>query len=95
MNDYFKALKTVAAPLATIVGIAGVIVWFAADAWIRGIVAEEVASIQTGTSNASVMLQSHAQRLEEHAGDIEDNEEEIDEVDDKFTEFVREILAKL
>lgn len=95
MNEYFKALKVVAAPLATIMGIAGVIVWFAADAWIRGIVNEEVSAMQTGQSDAASLLQSHAQTLEEHAGDIEDNTEEIDEVDDKFTEFVREILARL
>jgi xanthosine utilization system XapX-like protein len=95
VNEYFKALKIVAAPLATIMGIAGVIVWFAADAWIRGIVDEEIAAIQSGQSGASSMLQSHAQTLEEHAEDIEDNTDEIDEVDDKFTEFVREILARL
>jgi hypothetical protein len=70
-------------------------VWFAADAWIRGIVAEEVASIKTYTSDSSVTLQQHASTLEKHDEEIGENEEDIDEVDDKFTQFIRDVITKL
>lgn len=92
---YLDALKIVALPMASIGGIGAVILWFAADAWVRTVVAEEVASIAAGTTNAASVLQDHANKLEVHERDIGKNVEEIDEVDDKFTEFVREILAKL
>ena len=93
--SYFNSLRVVAAPLATIAGLAGVILYFAAGAWVRGIVQEEVASIVTGNSEASTLLTQHASAIERHDGEIDDNEEEIDEVDDKFTQFVRDVIAKL
>lgn len=95
MSEYMKALKLIAAPIASITVVAGTILWFAADAWIRNIVTEEVASIQTGTTNAASQLQAHAQTLEKHDEEIDKNDETIEKVDDKFTEFVREVISKL
>lgn len=92
---YLQALKVVAAPLATITAVAGTIVFFAADAYIRVVVNEEVAALVTGNSNASTLLTEHGQRIETAERDIAGNEDDIEKVDDKFTEFVREVIAKL
>lgn len=95
LSTYWGALKVVALPVGSAFSILAVVFWFAADAWIRNIVQEEVAGIATGTDNASTQLASHASRLDVHERDIGDNEEGIEKVDDKFTDFVREILARL
>jgi hypothetical protein len=95
LNTYWGALKVVALPVGSVVSLVAVVFWFAADAWIRNIVQEEIAAVATGTDEASTMLANHASRLEVHERDIGDNEEDIEKVDDKFTDFVREILAKL
>ena len=92
---YFEALKVVALPLGSIVSVLAVVFYFAAGAWVKGIVAEEITALETGSSTASTTLTQHTAKLEQHDKDIEDNEEEIDEVDDKFTQFVRDVIAKL
>lgn len=92
---YFDALKIVALPLGSIVSVLAVVFYFAAGAWVKGIVVEEITALQLGSNTAASTLQAHTQTLEQHEEDIEDNEEEIDEVDDKFTQFVRDVIAKL
>ena len=56
--------------------------------------AEIKATIASQGLNANTLI-AHTSKLEQHDKDIEDNEEEIDEVDDKFTQFVRDVIAKL
>ena len=92
---YFDALKIVALPLGSVVGVLGLVFYFAAGAWVKGIVQDEITALELGSSTASTTLTQHASKLEQHDKDIEDNEEEIDEVDDKFTQFVRDVIAKL
>jgi hypothetical protein len=81
--------------MATVGGIGGVILWFAADAWVRHIVQDEVADIATGTNNAGTLLSEHNAKLQAHEREIVENEGDIKRQDDRFTDFVREIIAKL
>lgn len=92
---YFDALKIVALPLGSIVSVLAVVFYFAAGAWVEGIVQAEIAkTVEAAGLNEDTLI-AHTGKIAQHDKDIEDNEEEIDEVDDKFTQFVRDVIAKL
>lgn len=93
--SYFEALKLVAMPLGSVVGVLAVVFWFAGNAWVRTIVQEEIMGISTGTSDASTLLTQHELKLEQHEVEIDDNEDGIEKVDDKFTRFVSQVIEKL
>lgn len=92
--SYLDAMKVVALPFATVAGIAGVILWFAADAWIRSIVQEEMTGVGTESGEHGMTLAKHAGTLAQHDEEIEDNEDDIERHDERFTAFVREILSR-
>lgn len=92
--SYFDALKVVALPFASVFSVACVILFFAADAWVRGIVAEEMSGGATTTNEHGDLLASHAGTLRQHDEEIEDNERDIERHDQRFTEFVAEILRR-
>jgi hypothetical protein len=88
---YWQSLKLVLAPLGVMFGIATAVFHFAAGAWVRGIVVEELAAAELTVVEHSHTLVEHAHTLEMHTDDIQDNEDDID----KFSEFVKEVIEKL
>lgn len=91
----WDAAKVMAAPLAAFLSLASGIIYFAGDAWVRSVIAEEVASnVQLAASHQEKII-THEQLLEQHDEEIEDNEEDIDENRQEFRDFVREILDRI
>lgn len=92
---YLHALRIVALPMASIGGIASVVLWFAADAWIRTIVEEEIDQHVVMAAEASLKVREHDGKLAQHEEEIETNEQRINSQDQRFTDFVRELLERL
>lgn len=92
---YFDALKVVAAPLATLAGVFGLIFYFAAGAWVSSIARAEIeATVTTADLNENTLI-AHTGKLEQHDEEIEDNEEDIEKNRSEFQQFIREVIAKL
>jgi hypothetical protein len=91
----WQALKVLAAPGAIFLGLASGLLWFAGDAWVRTIVAEEIQTTGQMAQVQQATIQRHGSVLEQHDEEIEDNEKTIEKVDDKFTEFMREVIDRL
>lgn len=98
MSEFWQNLKRVIIPVSVVVGtVGGILVTvfiFAADSWVRGIVEEEIGGDQTTQSEHATKLTVHEGKLEQHDEEIEDNEDEINRNDERFTDFVREILSR-
>lgn len=92
---FWQALKVLAAPGAALFSVASGLLWFAGDAWIRTIVVEEIQTTGQATQMHASKIQKHASTLEQHDEEIEDNEDDIKRQDQRFTEFVSEILDRL
>lgn len=93
--NYVQAMKVVAAPLATVLGVVGIVFWFAAGAWVEGIVRAELTAHGVQTTAHGTQLTVHTGRLNQHDEEIEDNEEDIDENRQEFRDFVNEVISKL
>lgn len=94
MKNYWDAMRMLAAPMGTIVGVLAVVFYFAAESWVKDIArAEFKAQVELSSAQATTLTE-HTGLLAQHDEEIEDNEDEIEKVDDKFTDFVRDIIAK-
>jgi|Cruoilmetagenom7_1024161.scaffolds.fasta_scaffold03732_10 archaellum biogenesis protein FlaJ (TadC family) len=92
---YLEALKIVALSIGSVLGILCVVFWFMAEAWVRGIAQEELAGGVTLSGEQAMKLTEHAGLLWQHDEEIEDNEDKINKVDEKFTQFVRDVIDRL
>ncbi len=93
--NYGEAMKVVAAPIGTVLGLVALVFWFAAESWVAGIVRAEIAAQDMQTSAHGSTLTEHDGRLTQHDEEIEDNEEDIDENRQEFREFVIQVIDKL
>lgn len=91
----WQAVKALAIPGAAFLSVASGLLWFAGEAWIRQIAASEIQSHANLTTQHQQTITEHAGLLQQHDEEIEDNEESIEKVDDKFTEFMREVIDRL
>ncbi len=92
---YWDALKIVALPIGSVIGVLGLVFYFAATSWVQNIARAEIAAAVTAAELNENTLIAHTGKLEQHDEEIKENEEDIDEVDDKFTDFIRDVIAKL
>lgn len=92
---YWDALKIVALPIGSVIGVLGLVFYFAATSWVQNIARAEIAAaVEAAELNENTLI-AHTGKLAEHDEEIQENEDDIDEVDDKFTDFIRDVIAKL
>lgn len=92
---YFEALKVVALPLGSMVGVLGLVFYFAAGAWVEGIVRAEIEkTVEAAGLNENTLI-AHTGKIAEHDDEIEENEEDIKDNRDTFQQFVSDVIAKL
>jgi hypothetical protein len=100
MAKWWEATKTMLLPFGIVVGVLGLVIWFAADAWVRGIANEEIA--KGAGAGAATTVDVHETRLTKVEGDVEDQGEDIDENEDDIKtveksvrEFMRDLIDRL
>ncbi len=93
--SYFEALKVVALPLGSVIGVLGLVFYFAAGAWVQGIVRAEIAlTVEAAGLNENTLI-AHTGKIAQHEEEIEENEEDIKDNRDTFQQFVSDVIAKL